>query len=315
MKDYKRGANLPGNESFLPLADADGVPRTPQSHSTPIPYGAGRPGELGYNVPPSSIFTGTVGGSTVGSTHTGLNQSPLSPYTGTGPPVGVGRPQSKREMMYQEQQRQQQRNTVVQPQDRPESVYPPTAVNPFGDNIYPYSPPDGATPTHSHAPSRSFGSTVAFALGTTTDGGYPASSSPAHTGVGMGSRPTGLQGSPAVSSAMGTGMTSSARAKAAEAAQETRRAYTDDDDDELLPYTQPRLGLGVTNPDRASVATSVNSTASADPYGGTTSHGASGSTGTAVQVYQHEDAGAVIELPPAYREFSATPAPGSAPRR
>ena len=109
-------------------------------------------------------------------------------------------------------------------------------------------------------------------------------------------------------------MTPTAHAKAAEAAQDSRRAYADndDDDDDLLAYTQPRMVLGVTNPDRASVATS-NTTASADPYSGTAVHAGGASTPT--QVYQHEDAGAVVELPPAYREFSRTPAPGSEPRR
>lgn len=108
-------------------------------------------------------------------------------------------------------------------------------------------------------------------------------------------------------------MMPAAHAKAAEAAQDSRRAYADnDDDDDLLAYTQPRMVLGVTNPDRASVATS-NTTASADPYSGTAVHAGGASTPT--QVYQHEDAGAVVELPPAYREFSRTPGPGSEPRR
>jgi hypothetical protein len=107
-------------------------------------------------------------------------------------------------------------------------------------------------------------------------------------------------------------MTPAARAKAAEAAQAARRPYADEDDDDLLAYAQPKMVLGVTNPDRSSVATS-NTTASADPYSGTAGH-AGGAT-TPTQVYQHEDAGAVVELPPAYREFSMTPGPGSAPRR
>lgn len=341
MKDYKTGGNLPGNESFLPLRDAD-QPVTPVLSDSQL-YAPRRQSNMDYYSSPPTNYSGTapsVGTSAVGS-GSGPSYSSMSPPSAAGTALGAmgavgvaGHPQSKREMIAAEQERRQQWNAAHPPQVRPESHYPAASaysVNPFGDNTYPYNPaaPGGQQqPPHSHAPTGSFGTAYA-----TRPGSSPGPYQPSHVGTGVvapsaAGRPSGSQDLTTMSSGTGTGSTGSrpgsttvgltpaARAKAAEAAQE-RRAYADEDD-ELLAYTQPRMLLGVTNPDRASVAT-TNTTASADPYGGMAAHAAPGTprpgatmTGAA-QVFQHEDAGGVVELPPAYREFSRTPAPGGGP--
>lgn len=324
MKDYKRGGNMPGNESFLPLHESESLPRTPVLGDQQA-YAPRRQSNMDYYQAPPSNFSGTAPSMGTSAAGSGSGTGPSYSTMGSPPSAAIGlgvagvaaQPQTKREMMAAEQLRRQQWNAANQPYVRPESMQPPASsysVNPFGDNTYP------AQPTHSHGPISSLGGSVAYATGA------PAPYQPSHVGTGTAPRPSGSQDlttmtaiplSAAAAPASTAGMTPAARAKAAEAAQE-RRAHPDEDDDDLLAYTQPRMLLGVTNPDRASVAT-TNTMASADPYGGTASHAsmvsARGGMNTPTQVYQHEDAGDVVELPPAYREFSKTPAPGGGPPR
>ena len=322
MKDYKRGGNMPGNESFLPLHDSENLPRTPVL-SDQQAYAPRRQSNLDYYSSPPSNFSGTnqsIGTSGAGSGPSFLSvSSPPATNIPLGAAAVAARPLTKREMMAADQARQQQWNGAQQQYNRPESMLPAASsytVNPFGDNTYPYNPNGGAT---QHTPTNSFGRGPAN--GTSVfSGTVPSSYNPSHVGTANVPRASGSQDLTTMAAARGpvpSVMTPAARAKAAEAAQE-RPAYADEDDDDLLAYTQPRMMLGVTNPDRASVAT-TNTTASADPYGGTAAHASPAPTlrgsNTPTQVYQHEDAGVVVELPPAYREFTRTPAPGGGPPR
>ncbi|KAG8810556.1 hypothetical protein FRC17_002884 [Serendipita sp. 399] len=320
LMEYKKGGNLPGNDSFIPLKDHDASPSAPKmplyggdySPSTATnPSGFGGTGSrqsgLDYYSSPPSSFSG--------NTSLAPPQSHLAPVgLGVGiPAAGPGlAQQSKHQMMLEDRQRQQQLQQRQQQGwgQAPPSVYPPMSsytvnpvnpahksnpsnpLNPFGDNAYPYNPPAGGVPpsvvsstTYGHNPARSLGSELAYAAPT------PSQQNPASNPVT--SSASGSQGAPTLSAA--------GRAKAAEAAQERGLAYDDDDDDPIPYLQQNRPVLGVTNPDRQSVAT-TNTTAS-EAYGGVASAPA--------QVIQHEDAGGVIELPPAYREFSRTPGPGA----
>jgi hypothetical protein len=329
MKDYKRGENLSGNESFVPLRDGASpiAPVTPlygdhSSHSASGSFsgrgGGGGPRPVSgfdyYSSPPSN-YSGTVessGPSRTNTTSTALHQTSSS-RTGLGvglAAAGVGAAgavaaghQSKRQMMLEEQQRNQQRwpGTMHSP-PAPESIYPPqsrysvnTNPNPFADPIQPYRPGAPSVVVSEAAPSPN------SAYGYTGQGTRPPSHQPSYT---QSRTPGGSQDS--------SSLTPAARAKAAEAARERMPSAPSvpsvvyDDDEDPIPYMQrQRPILGVTNPDRASTATSNSAN---DPYGGIDR------SRPTTQVYQHEDAGVVVELPPAYREFpgaggTAPPAP------
>lgn len=315
LKDYKRGENLHGNESFVPLqAGASPVaPVTPlygghSSHNASSSFsGRSDPRPVSgfdyYSSPPSN-YSGTVdtlGPSRVNTINTSPHQN-LSSRTGLGvglAAAGVGAAgavaaghQSKRQMMLEEQQRNQQRwPGTTQSSLAPESVYPPQSrysvnSNPFADPSHPYRPGPPSVVVSEAAPP-----------------------SPAYDYAVQGTRPTSYQPSHTQSRVAGgsqdSSLTPAARAKAAEAAREHVPSVGYDDDEDPIPYMQrQRPILGVTNPDRASTATSTSAN---DPYGGMDR------SRPTTQVYQHEDAGAVVELPPAYREFhgagTTTPRP------
>lgn len=223
------------------------------------------------------------------SSHTGLGVGLAAAGVGAAGAVAAGH-QSKRQMMLEEQQRNQQRwPGAMHSAPASESVYPPQSrysvnANPFADPIHPYRPGAPTVVVSEAAP-------VSSAYGYAGQGTIPASYQPSHAQ----SRVTdGSQDSP---------LTPAARAKAAEAARERVPSVGYDDDEDPIPYMQrQRPILGVTNPDRASTATSNSAN---DPYGGIDRSRPS------TQVYQHEDAGVVVELPPAYREFPG--AGGTAP--
>lgn len=325
LRGYKRGENMPGNESFVPLQDSasPSIPRTPlygdysSSHHNPSSIsgsGGQRPvSGFDYYASPPSNYSGTIGLSgpdrieTVaanvnsglsGSSQPGLGAGLAAGAAGAG--VAAAGHMSKRQQALEEQQRNQRWGGSTNYPPAPESVYPPQSshgglssthsANPFEDPNYPY---------RTGAPSNAPPSTVdAAAYGYTTPSPTPGYQ-PSHSGSGAYS---GSTGSARPGGSQDT-MTPAARAKAAEAARERGQVQQqqppqpahDDDDEDPIPFMQrARPILGVTNPDRASTVT--NSTAN-DAYGGV-DHSRPGT-----QVYQHEDAGGVVELPPAYREF------------
>lgn len=290
--DYKRGGGLAGHDSFVPLKDHEASPAAPRmplygdsySPNTSAPNSA--PGGLNrqsgydyYSAPPTTISgsgTSAVGGAMASSL--------------------VSSHQSKHQMALEEQRQQRWNNSGTTYPPAPESTYPPVStygVNPFGDNAYPYQsqpPPSttGPTSAYGHPRNPSVGAATAYAVPPVGSQAPTHGRTPTDSGSG---RPSGSQD-------IAT-MTPAARAKAAEAAQERQQQPGYDDDEDPVPYIQRnRTILGVTNPDRQSVATTNASVQ--DAYGGLSS--------APPHVYQHEDAG-VVELPPAYREFSRTPGP------
>ncbi|KAG9035207.1 hypothetical protein FS842_003734 [Serendipita sp. 407] len=327
LMEYKRGANLPGHDDFIPLKDHDASPSaakmplyggdqfSPSTATNSFNGPRNRQSGFDYYSNPPSTLSGT----------NTLVQNTAPPNPMAVPTIGLGvgaaatgpspAHQSKHQMMLEERQRQQQVLQQRQPgwptAAAPPSVYPPissytvtppnpaNSVNPFGDNTYPYNPSAAGTSAYGHNPNRSVGSDLAYGHNPTRSaGGDIAYGAPPPSQQ----NPVSSMGTSSASGSQGARvLTAAERAKAAEAAQERRAGY--DDDDDPIPYMQQtRLVLGVTNPDRHSVATT--NTTTSDAYGGIASS-------APPQVIQHEDAGEVIELPPAYREFSKTPGPGT----
>lgn len=191
-------------------------------------------------------------------------------------------------MMLEEQQRQQRwpgTNYIPPPA---QSVYPPQST---------YSADPFADPTY----------TQPYRMGPLTPSVVVSEAAPpppsSNAGTGFGYRPEAPTTYKASHQSRASGsqdgsQSSAAKAKAAEAAREQQRNVPStiyDDDEDPIPYMQrSRPVLGVTNPDRASTATGASAD---DAYGGIDR------SRPPTQVYQHEDAGAVIELPPAYREY------------
>ncbi|PVF98681.1 hypothetical protein CPB86DRAFT_704632 [Serendipita vermifera] len=309
MKDYKRGNNMAGNDSFVPLHDTESntlrspnmYRDQPSPHTANVPLGGTGPNRMSgldyYSTPPSN-YGGSMtsaGAAGVGAAHSHARST---------------------QIMAANQQRGQQWGVSGAPP--PGSAYAGSAysADPFTDQAYPPSAGGNQASTfppstvdyaaYGHQSSRSGGGSLPYGQPPSQ---YNSQSTPP-TSTATGTPRGGSQGSQDI-----TNMTPAARAKAAEAAQERQTAYEDDEDP--VPYlARNRMILGVTNPDRASVATSTMS----DPYGGIAGGRASTISTNPQgqqqqhQVYQHEDGGAVIELPPAYREFSRTPAPPDAGR-